>query len=192
MIGYKRLNNSIGIRNYILIMSAADNVNPLAKKISSQIKNSIYLPASYGRGQLGFDHDYFLTCMAGLADNPNIFKTIIVSMDGDSADWIVNKSSRKKDIYKITFMKSFGIKDCIKQALSLEKKINSEKKKIKKVKFTYKDLVLGLECGGSDTTSGLVANPCVGMVVDKLINNKGSAIFSEPVECLGGEESLLK
>jgi len=192
MIGYKRLNNSIGIRNYILIMSAADNVNPLAKKISSQIKNSIYLPASYGRGQLGFDHDYFLTCMAGLADNPNIFKTIIVSMDGDSADWIVNKSNRKKDIYKITFMKSFGIKDCIKQELSLEKKINSEKKKIKKVKFTYKDLVLGLECGGSDTTSGLVANPCVGMFVDKLINNKGSAIFSEPVECLGGEESLIK
>ena len=192
MIGYKRLNNSIGIRNYILIMSAADNVNPLAKKISSQIKNSIYLPASYGRGQLGFDHDYFLTCMAGLADNPNIFKTIIVSMDGDSADWIVNKSNRKKDIYKITFMKSFGIKDCIKQALSLEKKINSEKIKIKKVKFTYKDLVLGLECGGSDTTSGLVANPCVGMFVDKLINNKGSAIFSEPVECLGGEESLIK
>ena len=89
-------------------------------------------------------------------------------------------------------MKSFGIKDCIKQALSLEKKINSEKKKIKKVKFTYKDLVLGLECGGSDTTSGLVANPCVGMFVDKLINNKGSAIFSEPVECLGGEESLIK
>ena len=192
MIGYKRLNKSVGIRNYVLIMSAADNVNPLAKKISSQIKNSIYLPASYGRGQLGVDHNNFLTCMAGLADNPNIFKTIIVSMDGDSADWIVNKSNRKKDIYKITFMKSFGIKDCIKQALFLEKKINHEKKKIKKVKFTYKNLVLGLECGGSDTTSGLVANPCVGIVVDKLITNKGSAIFSEPVECLGGEESLIK
>ena len=99
MIGYKRLNKSVGIRNYVLIMSAADNVNPLAKKISSQIKNSIYLPASYGRGQLGVDHNNFLTCMAGLADNPNIFKTIIVSMDGDSADWIVNKSNRKKDIY---------------------------------------------------------------------------------------------
>jgi len=192
MIGYKRLNKSVGIRNYVLIMSAADNVNPLAKKISSQIKNSIYLPASYGRGQLGVDHNNFLTCMAGLADNPNIFKTIIVSMDGDSADWIVNKSNRKKDIYKITFMKSFGIKDCIKQALFLKKKINLEKKKIKKVKFTYKNLVLGLECGGSDTTSGLVANPCVGIVVDKLITNKGSAIFSEPVECLGGEESLIK
>jgi len=192
MIGYKRLNKSVGIRNYVLIMSAADNVNPLAKKISSQIKNSIYLPASYGRGQLGVDHNNFLTCMAGLADNPNIFKTIIVSMDGDSADWIVNKSNRKKDIYKITFMKSFGIKDCIKQALFLEKKINIKKKKIKKVKFTYKNLVLGLECGGSDTTSGLVANPCVGIVVDKLITNKGSAIFSEPVECLGGEESLIK
>lgn len=192
MIGYKRLDNSVGIRNHIVIMSAADNVNPLTRKISSKIKNSIYIPASYGRGQLGIDHDNFLNCMAGLADNPNVFKTILVSMDGNSAEWIINKSNRKKDIYKINFMESLGMSDCIKRALFIEKKINLEKKKVKIVKFNFKDLVLGLECGGSDTTSGLIANPCVGFFVDKLIAHHGSAIFSEPVECLGGEENLLK
>ena len=129
MIGYKRLDNSVGIRNHIVIMSAADNVNPLTRKISSKIKNSIYIPASYGRGQLGIDHDNFLNCMAGLADNPNVFKTILVSMDGNSAEWIINKSNRKKDIYKINFMESLGMSDCIKRALFIEKKIKLEKKK---------------------------------------------------------------
>jgi len=42
MIGYKRSNNTVGIRNYTVIMSAADNVNPLARKISKEIKQSIY------------------------------------------------------------------------------------------------------------------------------------------------------
>ncbi|MDC0469078.1 UxaA family hydrolase [Candidatus Pelagibacter sp.] len=59
MIGYKRSNNTVGIRNYTVIMSAADNVNPLARKISKEIKQSIYIPASYGRGQLGLDHENF-------------------------------------------------------------------------------------------------------------------------------------
>jgi len=192
MIGYKRSNNTVGIRNYTVIMSSADNVNPLARKISKEIKQSIYIPASYGRGQLGLDHENFLCCMAGIADNPNVFKTILVSMDGNSADWIIQKSNRKKDIYKITFMESSGLMDCVKQSLIHQKKINKEKKKIKQVKLSYKDLIVGLECGGSDTTSGLIANPCVGIFVDNLIKKKGSAIFSEPVECLGGEESLLK
>ena len=192
MIGYKRSNNTVGIRNYTVIMSAADNVNPLARKISKDIKQSIYIPASYGRGQLGLDHENFLNCMAGIADNPNVFKTILVSMDGNSADWIIQKSKRKKDIYKISFMESQGLIDCVKKALKFQKLISQEMKKIKRVKFNYKDLIIGLECGGSDTTSGLIANPCVGHFVDDLIKKKGSAIFSEPVECLGGEESLLK
>ena len=191
MIGYKRSNKTVGIRNYTVIMSAADNVNPLARKISKKIKHSIYIPASYGRGQLGLDHENFLNCMAGLADNPNVFKTILVSMDGNSADWIIQKSKRKKDFFKITFMESEGLKDCVKKALNYEKKISKEMKKIKHVNFSYKNLVIGLECGGSDTTSGLIANPCLGLFVDDLIKKKGSAIFSEPVECLGGEESCV-
>src|SRR5690606_18163816 len=52
------------------------------------------------------------------------------------------------------------------------------------------DLVIGLECGGSDTTSGLFGNPSLGLFTDRFIDAGGTAIFSEPVECLGGEEAL--
>src|SRR5690606_30142672 len=41
-----------------------------------------------------------------------------------------------------------------------------------------KEFIFGLECGGSDTTSGLVANPAIGLVTDLLIDQGGTAIFS--------------
>jgi altronate dehydratase large subunit len=49
---------------------------------------------------------------------------------------------------------------------------------------------VGLECGGSDATSGLVSNPAIGLVTNRIVDEGGTAIFSEPVECLGGEEVL--
>ena len=49
-----------------------------------------------------------------------------------------------------------------------------------------------MECGGSDTTSGLLGNPSLGAFTDALIDAGGSAIFSEPVECLGGEAMLKR
>ena len=192
MIGYIRSNKKVGIRNHIIIMSAADNVNPLSRKISKKNKGSIFVSASYGRGQLGQDHENYLNAMSGIIDNPNVYKTILLSMDGDSADWIINKSKRKKDIHKITLMESKSVNHCIREAIDVFKLFKKNIKNIKKKKFNLSDLILGLECGGSDTTSGLIANPSLGVFVDKLIAKKGSAIFSEPVECLGGEENLIK
>ena len=192
MNGYIRSDKKVGIRNHIIIMSAADNVNPLSRKISKKTKGSIFVSASYGRGQLGQDHENYLNAMSGIIDNPNVYKTILLSMDGDSADWIINKSKRKKDIHKITLMESKSMNNCIREAIDIFKIFKKNIKDIKKKKFNLSDLTLGLECGGSDTTSGLIANPSLGVFVDKLITRKGSAIFSEPVECLGGEEYLLK
>ena len=54
------------------------------------------------------------------------------------------------------------------------------------------ELLVGLECGGSDTTSGLFGNPPLGAFTDQLVDAGGTAVFSEPVECLGGEELLRR
>src|SRR5262249_47253399 len=53
-------------------------------------------------------------------------------------------------------------------------------------------LFLGLECGHSDATSGLVANPLIGRVADLLIDAGGSAVFGETMEWLGAEHVLAK
>jgi altronate dehydratase large subunit len=54
------------------------------------------------------------------------------------------------------------------------------------------DLVFGLKCGGSDTTSGVASNPAVGVATDYIVEHGGTAIFSETTEIIGAEHILAK
>ena len=49
---------------------------------------------------------------------------------------------------------------------------------------------MAVECGGSDTTSGLASNPAVGRFSDRLIDSGGTVILSEPAEFMGAEHLL--
>ena len=54
------------------------------------------------------------------------------------------------------------------------------------------ELVVGLQCGGSDSFSGVSANPALGVAVDKLVACGGTAILSETPEIYGAESLLLE
>ena len=53
-------------------------------------------------------------------------------------------------------------------------------------------LSVGLQCGGSDSWSGITANPLVGMVVDKIVQAGGVAVLAETPEIFGAEHLLLQ
>jgi len=54
------------------------------------------------------------------------------------------------------------------------------------------DLLLGIECGGSDATSGIASNPAVGELSDLLVDMGASTILSESIEWIGGEHIVAK
>lgn len=39
------------------------------------------------------------------------------------------------------------------------------------------EIILGIKCGGSDTTSGVVSNPVAGFVADQVITQGGTVLF---------------
>ena len=53
-------------------------------------------------------------------------------------------------------------------------------------------IILGLNCGGSDSFSGITANPALGVASDLLVQNGGTAILSETPEIYGAEHMLLR
>jgi altronate hydrolase len=53
------------------------------------------------------------------------------------------------------------------------------------------ELVVGVECGGSDAFSGISANPVIGKTIDHIIAAGGSAILSEFPELCGVENELV-
>jgi altronate hydrolase len=52
------------------------------------------------------------------------------------------------------------------------------------------ELVLGLQCGGSDAWSGVTSNPALGNAADRLVALGGTAILSETPEIYGAEHLL--
>ncbi|MEX0628679.1 MAG: UxaA family hydrolase, partial [Cucumibacter sp.] len=53
------------------------------------------------------------------------------------------------------------------------------------------DLVLALQCGGSDGYSGITANPALGVASDMLVRHGGTSILAETPEIYGAEHLLL-
>jgi altronate hydrolase len=54
------------------------------------------------------------------------------------------------------------------------------------------ELMLALQCGGSDGYSGITANPALGVAADILVKNGGTAILSETPEIYGAEHLLTR
>ena len=58
--------------------------------------------------------------------------------------------------------------------------------------FDISELYLGIECGGSDATSGIGSNPAVGELSDLLVDMGATTVMSESIEWIGGEHVLAK
>ena len=58
--------------------------------------------------------------------------------------------------------------------------------------FDNSQLVMGVKCGASDTTSGLAANPAAGAACDLVVDNGGTCIFGETTEFIGAEYILAR
>ena len=64
--------------------------------------------------------------------------------------------------------------------------------KVEKIKTSLDRLIVGLKCGSSDTFSGLITNPTVGLTVDKLLDHGANVVFGEITEMLGAEYLIAK
>lgn len=191
LTGYYRSNGQVGIRNLVAVMAAADNVNPLAAKLAAQIESVVCLPASYGRGQLGRDFEITLSAMAGLAGHPNVAECLIVSFEPESAERIAERVRKiGRNVETVSILDVGGVTRALELGTGALHEMVKRAAAHQRQGIVPEQLLVGLECGGSDTSSGLFGNPCLGAFCDDFVDHGGTAIFSEPVECLGCESLL--
>ena len=72
------------------------------------------------------------------------------------------------------------------------KEMVQEASLLRREEFPISELIVGTECGGSDPTSGLAANPVVGELSDRMVDLGGTSILSETTEFIGAEHILAK
>jgi len=193
--GYKRADGRVGIRNYIAVIPSVFCANKVAEKIAQNIKGAICLKHGVGCSQVGEDLEQTARALINLANHPNIGGVLIVGLGCERFTPLefyneVKKSG--KPVEKIIIQEEGDTLQAIYKGTILLKKLYDEVSYNKREEVSISELVLGLECGGTDAFSGIAANPSIGVTSDILISNGGSAIFSEITEILGAEKILMK
>lgn len=92
----------------------------------------------------------------------------------------------------LTIQESGGTAKAIAKGKAMAEAMLAEALKEQRTDGTLADVVLGTECGGSDSFSGLSANPSLGVASDIVVSQGGSVILAETTELIGAEHILAK
>ena len=187
--GYERPDGQVGIRNWIGVISAMDNINPITRAICGSVEGTIPITTLFVRGQFGKDLEIAFDTLGGMGRNPNLAGALVIGLEEHSTGQIANRiANTGKPVETMVLQQTGG--SIQSTALGMEKaaKLVLEVSKQRRHKFPASMLTLGVECGGSDTTSGLASNPAIGRAADRLVDDGGTVIISETSEFLGAED----
>ena len=134
--------------------------------------------------------------MAGYAANPNIYATVVISLGCENCqmDLVVDEIAKRtnKPIKTLIIQEEGGTIRTVEKGIRYAMELVQEATLLQKEMFPISELIIGTECGGSDPTSGLAANPLVGELSDRIVKMGGTSILSETTEFIGAEHILAK
>lgn len=194
--GYKRSDGKVGVRNHVLILPASVCASDAARMISSQVKGTITFNNQNGCSQVPSDQQYTMDMMAGYAANPNIYATVVISLGCENCQMnlVVDEIAKRtnKPIKTLIIQEEGGTIRTVEKGIRYAMELVQEATLLQKEMFPISELIIGTECGGSDPTSGLAANPLVGELSDRIVKMGGTSILSETTEFIGAEHILAK
>lgn len=195
LYGYKRADGKYGIRNHVMVIPASICAGQTAENISNLVQGSFALTHKEGCCQVGSDYEQTVRTLIGVGRNANVAAVLVVSLgcEGIQADVLVEGiKATGKPVFAVNIQECGGTLRAVETGAKILRKLVQEASVQKRSLADISGIILGLECGGSDATSGLVANPVVGAVSDLLIHCGGTSILSETTELIGAEHLLAK
>jgi len=134
--------------------------------------------------------------LAGYARHPNFWGVVFVGLgcevnqlESMFANTGLETSSK---LHAFTIQENGGTEQTINRGVDMIKAMLPEANSVKRQPVSAANLVLGMECGGSDAYSGITANPALGVAADLVVRHGGTAILSETTEIYGAEHLLIQ
>jgi len=193
ILGYRRPNGTFGVRNHIAVIPSVFCANHTAKMVASQVQGAIAFPHPDGCGQHGKDLQQTINTLAGIGRNPNFGAVLVVGLGcerihADSLAALIAESG--KPVQYLNIQEMGGTLKAIEAGVKIVRDFAFQLSQQQRELFPVSELILGLKCGGTDATSGIAANPALGLAVDKIVAQGGTAFLSELAELLGTEHIM--
>jgi altronate dehydratase large subunit len=194
-MGYRRPDGRVGTRNYVGVLSTVVCANEVARSIAGQVKGAVAFSHQQGCCQTPPDLARVTETLIGLGSNPNLAAVLLVSLGCEGTDVARVKQAIAdcgKPVQVVTIQEEGGAANTTAKGVLAAQHMAIAASRITRVECPVSDLILGLKCGSSDTTSGLASNPAVGVAVERLVAEGGTAILGEVTEVIGAEHLLAR
>lgn len=193
MMGYRRSDGTVGIRNHLLIIPTVICSNQVVNRISQMVPDTVAIPHQHGCSQIGADKDRTFEVLAGTGRNPNVGGVIIISLgceviDPNALADAIRPTGKLVEVFDIQSVG--GSVKAIQHGVEIARKMRAELDAMQPEPIPFSELIIGVKCGGSDATSGLASNPALGAAADKLIQLGGGVVIGETTEIIGAEHVL--
>jgi len=207
--GFRRANGKYGTRNFVAVLTSVNCSASAARFIVEEINRSGVL-ADYpnvdgvislvhgtgcGIDSHGEAYELLKRTQWGYATNPNVGGVLMVGLGCEGFQiprWMQSYGITENETFRTLTIQEVGgtrktveagVKAIVEMLPAVNRAVRSE--------APASELMLALQCGGSDGYSGITANPALGVAADLLVAEGGTAILSETPEIYGAEHLLM-
>ena len=181
--GYPRPDGSVGVRNLIAVIPSCGCSLHAAERIAAQVEGAALLHYAGGCGETQADTALATRLLAQYGRHPNVIGTIVVSLGCETLnahDLAQRIAQGHAPVELLTIQKLGGTVKTVARGLEVARQMRSAAAHLRREPCPVSSLVVGLECGGSDATSGLAANPAMGAFSDLMVA-QGTPYFSSGI-----------
>jgi altronate hydrolase len=203
--GFLREDGRAGTRNYIAVVAASNCAAHTAELIASSfdgerlppnVDGVVAFPHGEGCGHsIGPDTEQLRRTLAGVLAHPNVSAAIILGLgcEVNQIDHYLGPGAPKSSrLVGMTLQASGGTRGALDAARREIHTLMEQASAENRTEIPASKIVLGLNCGGSDSFSGITANPALGICSDMLASIGAAAVLAETTECFGAEHLLVR
>lgn len=193
--GFVRPDGTVGTRNHVLVMPTVVCANKVAECITALVNGTTGVAHQHGCAQLGRDLELTIRTLVGTAANPNVYGVVLVGLGCEAVPTSLVAEALKdsgKPVRELVIQDHGGTLSAIAAGARMAMELSQQASCLKRELCDLSHIILGTECGGSDSCSGISANPALGLVSDRVTSLGGTVILAETTELIGAEHVLAR
>lgn len=209
--GYKRANGKVGTRNYIGILTSVNCSASVARFIADEFNRSGILDdypnidgvvpfvqgsgcGMAGKGSEGYE--LMQRTEWGYANHPNIVGSLMVGLGCEVLQipgLMEDYGLKENEMFRtMTIQGTGGTRKTVQRGIEMIREMLPQANNVRRETVPVSEIMLALQCGGSDGYSGITANPALGYAADLLVEQGGTAVLCETPEIYGAEHLLTR
>ncbi len=206
--GFRRADGRVGTRNLVAVVSTVNCSATVVRRIAGAFTEQRLgeyeavdgvVPITHGSGcgmsARGEGLEVLRRTLVGHLAHPNVGAALVIGLgcEVNDIDGLLAAGGLQAGdtLRTLAIQDSGGTRQAIERGVAAVQELLGVANRAQREAVSTRHLVLGLQCGGSDSFSGVTANPALGRAADRLVAAGGTVVLSETPEIFGAEHLLL-